>query len=105
MKSMTTEVALLDKGAARTIGTAFDYRLRLHYRADLSKCEVMNHGVARMQLVGSGLGAAVDSLWAESTQSLLQQRPTGGEDMMARTSVVLAWIDGGFRSGGLWSSG
>lgn len=105
VKSMSTEVALLDKGAARTIGTAFDYRLRLHYRDDLSKSRVMNHGVARMQLVGSGLGAGIDSLWAKSTQSLLQRPPIGSEDLMARTSVVLAWIHDGFRSGGRWSSG
>ena len=105
VKSMSTEVPLLDKATARTIGTALDYRLRLHYRADLAKSEVMDLGVARMEVVGSGLGADVDSLWAKSTRSLLKQPPTGGEDVIARTSVVLAWIDGGFRSGGLWSSG
>ena len=58
-----------------------------------------------MQILGSGLGPDVDFRWARTTHSLLNRLPTGDEDMLARASVVLAWIDGGYRSRGLWSSG
>lgn len=105
VKSMATEVPLLDKGTARLIGTAFDYRLRLHYGDDMAESEAMDPGIARMQALGSGLGSDADCLWAKSTRSLLKQPPAGDEDVLARASVVLAWIDGGYRSGGLWSSG
>ena len=55
--------------------------------------------------MGSGLGTSVDEKWAEATAGLLTDMPAGDENLMARISIVLAWVDWGFRSGGKWSEG
>lgn len=42
VKSMPTEVPPLERSAARTIGTAFAYRLRLHYGGNMVEADAMD---------------------------------------------------------------
>lgn len=102
VKSMPTLVPRVCDNPS-TLGTAFDYRLRLHFRADFAASEVLDLGIILMAARQSDI-PNVDE-WTISTMELLQQEPPASEDMQARASVVLAWLDSGYRSGGLWSDG
>ena len=55
--------------------------------------------------MGSGFGSSVDQKWAAAMADLLTEMPDRDEMLKARVSVVLAWIDWGYRSGGIWSEG
>ena len=118
IKSMQTKVPFtLPSKAATTIGTAFDYAIRLeHFNLDLSEPSLIHTGMHKMYIL-SGLGGAEECpansvqklLWYESTKALLEELPdkskmkTKGTDTLYRISVILAWLDSGFRSGGFWS--
>lgn len=102
--SLTTEVGLGDRGQAGTIGTAFDYRLRLHLGFD-TKSNVIQLAPYRMMMLGSGLGREVDMKWFESIKELLQVTPKGNDETLAKISVILAWLDQGFRGSPQWPDG
>ena len=105
VKALPLKVPPRTHGQVRLVGTAFDYRLRLHLKDDLARSLVLADGVDRMQQRGSGLDPTVDSAWVESTRRLLRERPVGDRMALARASVVLAWMHDGYRSGGRWSEG
>lgn len=105
VKALPLKVPLGAHGRAALVGTAFDYRVRLHLGADIGESAVLKRGIARMQLAGSRLGPSVDSAWAACAAKLLRETPTGDELTLSRASVVLAWLDAGSRSGGRWSDG
>ena len=91
--------------SVRLVGTAFDYRLRMHLEADFADSETLLMGIRLLRWMGSDLGSTVDEKWAAAMADLLTEVPAGDEMMKARASVVLAWIDWGYRSGGIWSDG
>ena len=90
-----------DQGAL--VGTSFDYRVRLHLDENIWESPVLAKGILRMRSAGSGLGRSIDATWADRTEQLLRETPLGNESMLSKASVVLAWLDNGFRSRGLWS--
>ena len=105
VKALPLKIPLGAHRQAALVGIAFDYRVRLHLGANLGESKVLNHGITRMQIVGSGLGHTIDYAWAALATRLLREPPVGDELTLARASVVLAWLDAGFRSGGGWSEG
>lgn len=105
VKKLNTRIPVQSKATARLVGTAFDYRLRMCFQNDLANSTMISIGVLKLLARGSGLGAAVDQRWADATTELLCAPPARKPDLMARASVVLAWLDWGFRSGGKWSDG
>ena len=105
IKALPLRIPLGMHRQAAIVGTAFDYRLRLHFESELERSTVLANGIDRMEMAGSGLAWTIDLAWAESTQRLLREQPVGDELFLARASVVLAWLDAGYRSGGRWSDG
>ena len=105
VKSLDTRVPSESPGTARLVGTAFDYRLRMHFEPDFAASEELLLGINRLQWAGSGLGTEIDQAWADTTLDLLSDLPTGDDALAARAGVVLAWVDWGYRSGGIWSDG
>lgn len=105
VKSLDTWVPNESPETARLVGTAFDYRLRMHFEADFSASEELYLGIESLQWAGSGLGAEIDRKWADTTVNLLTDLPTGDDALAARAAVALAWLDWGYRSGGIWSDG
>ena len=105
VKAMETVVPSSSAESARLVGTAFDYRLRMHVGADFADSEVLPRGIDLLRRMGSGLGPTADQKWAAAIADLLTEVPAGDEMVKARTSVVLAWVDWGYRSGGIWSDG
>lgn len=105
VKSMETVVPSSSAESVRLVGTAFDYRLRMHLEADFADSEALLTGINLLRWMGSDLGSSVDEKWAAATADLLTEIPAGDEMLKARASVVLAWVDWGYRSGGIWSDG
>lgn len=105
VKSLKTEVPCESPSSARLVGTAFDYRLRMHFEPDFADSDELSIGIDRLRSTGSGLGTLIDQKWADSTRRLLADLPANNADLMARASIVLAWLDWGYRSGGDWSEG
>ena len=105
VKSLDTRVPNESPNTARLVGTAFDYRLRMHFEPDFAASKVLLLGIHMLQSAGSGLGAEIDQTWADTTVDLLAGPPPGDDTLAARAGVALAWLDWGFRSGGVWSGG
>ena len=105
VKALPLKVPLGARRHAALIGMAFDYRVRLHLGDNIGESTVLNGGIMRMQFAGSGIGPTIDSAWAAWMAQLLRDAPAGDDLTLSRTSVVLAWLDAGFRSGGRWSDG
>lgn len=114
LKSLEIKIPTKQHDSARLVGTAFDYRLRMHFGAGFAdskeslapwRKQMLLNGIARLTLTGSGLGSSTDRKWAETTAGLLEETSTGDGDMQAKVSIVLAWLDWGFRSRGKWSDG
>ena len=105
VKAMETVVPSSSAESVRLVGTAFDYRLRMQLGADFADSEALSMGIDRLRWMGSDLGSSVDEKWAAATADLLTEMPAGDEMLKARASVVLAWVDWGYRSGGIWSDG
>ena len=102
-KSMETVVPSGSAESVRLVGTAFDYRLRMHLKADFADSDALLMGIERLRWTGSDLGSSIDWKWAAATANLLTEMPAGDEMLKARASMVLAWVDWGYRSGGKWS--
>ena len=105
VKTLPLKVPLGVHGQAARVGTAFDYRVRLHLGDSISESTVLHGGIIRMQLYGSELGRTIDAAWAAWMTRLLRETPEGDELTLSRASIVLAWLDKGFRSSGRWSDG
>jgi len=105
VKALPLKVPLGAHRQATLVGTALDYRVRLHLGADVGQSDVLNLGVLKMRGTGSGFGPAIDSAWADWAAHLLHETPVGDELMLSQASIVLAWLDAGFRSGGRWGDG
>lgn len=104
LTSLKTKVQLAQPGQAATIGIAFDYRLRLHLGFE-TQTNVLRNAPFRMAMIGSGLGRTIDLRWMESMEELLEITPNGSDNTLARASVILAWLDQGFRGSPRWPSG
>lgn len=115
LKALPLKVPLGPHGQAKLVGTAFDYRLRLHLGLTPKNSTVLNDGIERMWMYAMGETEKNEwhvhdklKFWADSTRALLREQPGGDELAMARASVVLAWLDHGFRSAGeswKWNDG
>ena len=104
VKGLPLKVPLGSHRQAQVVGKAFDYRLRLRFESEVGRSAVLAGGIYRMKKFGSGLDRSTDLAWAEATKRLLEKEPVGNELFLARASVVLAWLDDGYRSG-RWSDG
>lgn len=104
VQSMDLVVPSNSSKTVRLVGTAFDYRLRMHFDEDFEGSDVITQGIERLGWMGSGHGEIIDEVWSLVTEELLMEFPTGDDELMARASVVLAWLDWGYRSFGIWSS-
>ena len=104
VRSLETRVPSQSTGSARLVGTAFDYRLRMLFEPDFEDSDVLRTGIKVLLWAGSGLGEAADTKWATAMVALLREVPTGDPDLQARVSVVLAWLDSGYRAG-IWDPG
>ena len=105
IKILPLKVPLGEHNQASLIGTAIDYRVRIHLNDKLEGSPALYTGARRMQRAGSGLGKKIDSVWADSIVELLRTAPAGDELTLSRISVVLAWLDTGYRLSGRWSDG
>ena len=105
IKALPAKVPLGARGQAALVGTSFDYRVRLQLDDNIGESPVLAQGIQRMHRVGSGLGRSIDDIWADRTERLLCETPAGNEFVLARASVILAWLDIAYRSGGRWSAG
>lgn len=105
IKALPVRVPLGTHGQASLVGTAFDYRVRLHLGDNVEESSVLTGGIDRMSAVEMSKGFWSDDPWANCTAQLLGEIPVGDESILSRVSVVLAWLDTGFRSGGRWSEG
>ena len=104
VRSLETRAGSQPGVSARLVGTAFDYRLRMLFERDFENSDVLRSGIFVLLTVGSGLGEATDRKWADAMVGLLCDVPAGDADLQARASVVLAWLDNGYRSG-IWDDG
>lgn len=104
IKALETKVARSPGVDPALVGTAFDYRLRMHYETDFSKSVELLRGISRLAGVGTGLGESADGKWAAVTTELLTNVPYDDAYLPARASVVLAWLDNGYRTN-RWSEG
>ena len=105
VKSLNTSIPCESRTAARLVGTAFDYRLRMHFQTDFVSSTGVVLGIDRLIRFGSGHGRSTDRKWAKATVELLKDTPSADLELQAKVSVVLAWLDWGYRSGGRWSGG
>ena len=105
VKALPVKIPPGAHGQPTLVGMSFDYRVRLHLDENIWESPVLAKGILRMRRTGSGLGRSIDETWADRTAQLLRELPLGNESMLSKTSVVLAWLDSGFRSGGRWSDG
>ena len=104
VRSLATRVPSQSSGSARLVGTAFDYRLRMHFEPDFENSDELRTGIQVLLRTGSGLGEQADRKWADAMVALLREVPTGDPDVQARVSVVLAWLDSGYRVT-IWDDG
>lgn len=102
VKALPVKVPLGAHGQPSLVGTAFDYRIRLHLDDNVGESPELVGGIDCMFAVGVQDGFCIDDLWADCTMKLLREIPVGDEPTLSRVSVVLAWLDAGFRSG-RWS--
>ena len=86
----------------RLIGTAFDYRLRMHLAGRYFWDEKILEGLQLMQEAGSGNKKYQDDKWAETTREQLSEILEGEEQETAKKSLILGYLDAGLRSGGKW---
>ena len=98
VKALPVKIPPGAHGQAALVGTSFDYRVRLHLDENIWESPVLAKGILRMHSAGSGLGRSIDGTWADRTEQLLREIPPGNESMLSKASVVLAWLDSGFRS-------
>lgn len=98
VKALAPRINPFDLKLASSIGTAFDYRLRLHFGFEPAADHLLELGAERLVWVGSGLGDQADRTWHEAIQGVLQQSPVGDDDLLARACVVMGWLDAAYRS-------
>ena len=120
IKALPTIVPAISVGAsAMRLGTAFDYRLRLHLGTNPAESSVLAEGVQLMETLpfdalyesagiasnnpGQKLTVTERTVWATALRGLMDEIPNQPERSLAKICIVLAEIDGGFRSGGRWS--
>ena len=105
LKALPLKVPLGPHGQAMLVGTAIDYRLRLHLGLIPEQSSVLTASVKLMPHFA--LSKTEENRWdkeekliwwADAMKTLLRERPVGDELAMARASVVMAWLDQGFRS-------
>ena len=108
IKAMPTIVPTSsDVPARRRMGTALDYRLRMHLGADPQDSSVINQGIEWMETLRPDsfveLTGTERFAWAKSMRALIKEINEQPESELSKISVILAQINDGFRSGGVWS--
>jgi len=86
------------------IGTAFDYRLRLALGAAPLDSGVVSGGIYRMAVLG-GHDFDTDVLvrWVMDVMRCLAKGEEQSEEELAKTAILMAHLDAGFRSMGMWA--
>ena len=102
IKAMRMLIPPINRGNVRLVGSAFDYRLRMHLKSGEIPGGPILQGLQRMKSFGSGNADLQDAGWAVATEILLDELSEGGEEELVKKSVLLAYLDAGFRSGGKW---
>ena len=103
IKALETKVPSELRGQARSrIGTAFDYRIRLGLGLHPNTSSVISSGIALMEAFGTENTAEERFEWAQAIRGYLNEVDDRSEEGLAKTAILLAHLDAGFRSGGLW---
>ena len=104
IKALETKVPTELKGRALTrVGTAIDYGIRLEMGLQPLESQVIAEGIFRMELFGVENTPEERSRWAEELRLCLKPLDDNSSDEdRARSAILLAHLDAGFRSGGQW---
>ena len=103
IKALATKVPTGLKGQALSrMGTAVDYSIRLELGLQPLESQVISAGIMRMEVLGTQNTPEERSQWAESVRHLLETSQDRSEEGLAKMAVLLAHLDVGFRSGGMW---
>ena len=107
VKALQTRIPTDSAASSHLVGTAFDYRLRIHFKPDFANSDILSKGIERLLRAGSSLGPTIDGKWADATVELLADMPAGDADLLARASrwgrmqrVRMGRLCGSGRSGG-----
>ena len=104
IKALTTRVPTELKGQSLSrVGTAVDYGIRLGWGLRPLESSVISAGIVRMEMLGTRNTPEERARWAGAVRRLLETTRDGSEEGLARTAILLAHLDAGFRSGGMWS--
>ena len=104
IKALDTKVQTELTGQSLSrVGTAVDYAIRLGWGLQPLESSVISAGIVRMEMLGTRNTPEERSRWAEVVRRLLETTRDASEEGLARTAILLAHLDAGFRSGGMWS--
>ena len=103
IKALDTKVPTELKGQSLSrVGTAIDYNIRLKWGLQPLESTVISGGIARMELFGTQNTPEERGQWAEAVRQCLAGLDERSDEGLARASILLAHLDAGFRSGGMW---
>ena len=109
IKAFETRVpSELPRSSATRVGTAFDYRMRLALGMRPLDSEITLEGIYRMTVLGRLWGRVElqeDEMvrWIIGVMLCLAYQGERSEKDLAKTAILMAHLDAGFRSGGHWS--
>lgn len=103
IKALETKVPTKLKGRSLSrVGTAVDYNIRLEWGLQPLESSVISAGIERMKLLGTQNPREERLQWAQAVRRRLGTPDDSSDEGLARTSILLAHLDAGFRSGGRW---
>ena len=104
IKTLETKVpSTLPRQSLARIGTAIDYRIRLELGLQPYESPVIQSGIQLMRMSGTDNTAEERSAWAEALKWYLFDIGEHSTEELAQMSILLAHLDAGFRSGGIWA--
>lgn len=104
VRSLRTRVPTNLKGTAlMRIGTAVDYRIRLELGLRSETSTVIQNGISLMNMFGTKNTPEERQAWSKAISWYLFEIDQQSEEELAKAAIVLAQLDAGFRSGGMWS--
>ena len=103
INTLETKIPTTLKGRSLSrVGTAIDYNIRLEWGLKPLDSSVISAGIKRMELLGPQNTPEERVEWAETVRSYLTTVDDRSDEGLAKTAILLAHLDAGFRSGGIW---
>ena len=103
IRALETKVPTqLKRQSLARVGTAVDYSIRLGLGLQPLESSVISAGIARMEHFGRQNTPGERSQWAEAVRRFLESSQDQSGEGLAKTAILLAHLDAGFRSGGMW---